>query len=170
MTDHVDVDPVFDPRSILEVLHRHEVEYVAIGAFAALAQGAPIPPTADIDVTPSTTKENLERLSSALTELQARIRTEGVEGGLPFAHDGASLSRATVWNLVCRHGQFDLAFQPSGTGGYEDLMRRALVVDFAGQQTTVADLADIIRSKEAAARLKDFETLPILEQFRREKS
>jgi hypothetical protein len=75
----------FHPAEIVEVLGRHGVEYVAIGAFAALAQGAPIPATADIDVTPRTTAKNLVRLSAALDELDARIRTEAIPEGLPFS-------------------------------------------------------------------------------------
>lgn len=57
------------------------------GAFAAIAQQAPIPATRDIDITPDATAENLTRLSQALTELGARIRTETAPEGLPFGHD-----------------------------------------------------------------------------------
>jgi hypothetical protein len=45
---------------------------------------APSGLTRDVDVTPSTTRENLHRLAAALHELDARIRTEAVPDGLPF--------------------------------------------------------------------------------------
>ncbi|MCU1487387.1 MAG: hypothetical protein JWN67_4133 [Actinomycetia bacterium] len=162
MTDQ----PPFHPAEIVEVLRRHDVEYVAIGAFAALAQGAPIPATADIDVTPRTTAKNLQRLSAALDELEARIRTEAIPEGLPFRHDGKSLGQAQTWNLQCRHGDFDIAFRPSGTDGYDDLIRTATIVVVDGQPTVVASIDDIIRSKTAAGRLKDFAALPGLERYR----
>jgi hypothetical protein len=83
------------------VLNRHKVRYVVIGAFAAIAQQAPIPATRDIDITPDATAENLTRLSKALAELGARIRTEATPEGLPFGHDATSLGAAEVWNLIC---------------------------------------------------------------------
>ena len=52
--------------AIVDVLNRHGVRYVVIGAFAALAQRAPIPATRDIDLTPDSSAENLTRLSQAL--------------------------------------------------------------------------------------------------------
>jgi hypothetical protein len=42
--------------------NRCGVRYVTIGAFAALQQGAIIPPTQDMDFTPAAARENLERL------------------------------------------------------------------------------------------------------------
>jgi hypothetical protein len=38
--------------AIIDVLNRYGVRYVVIGAFAAIAQRAPIPATRDIDLTP----------------------------------------------------------------------------------------------------------------------
>jgi hypothetical protein len=77
-------------------LNRYHVRYVIIGAFAAIAQQAPIPATRDIDVTPEASQENLARLSQALIDLGARIRTEAVPDGLPFSHDASSLAAAEV--------------------------------------------------------------------------
>lgn len=151
----------------MAVLNRHRVRYVVIGAFAAIAQQAPIDPTRDIDVTPEASTGNLRRLSAALKELDARIRTASVPGGLPFDHDAASLRRATTWNLVCRYGEFDIAFQPSGfAGGYSELAARAHRVLVEGIEVSVADLEDVIRSKEAAGRPKDLRTLPSLYRHR----
>lgn len=154
----------FDAATIIATLNQHGVHYVVIGALAAQLQGAPIPRTRDIDITPATSYENLQRLSAALHELSARIRTADVPEGLPFDHDGTSLSRARIWNLTTPFGEFDISFVPSGTEGYEDLARRALVIESYGQLVPVADLDDVIRSKEAAGRPKDILHLPILLQ------
>jgi hypothetical protein len=154
----------FDAASIIASLNRHGVHYVVIGALAAQLQGAPIPRTRGIDITPATDRENLERLSNALHELKARIRTAAVPEGLPFDHDGASLSRARVWNLTTPFGEFDLSFVPSGTEGFDDLARHARVIQVYGQSVPVAYLDDVIRSKEATGRPKDILHLPILLQ------
>ncbi len=65
----------FDPARIIDVLSRHGVDFVVIGGFAAELYRAPVPPTKDIDITPSMTEPNLARLSAALDELGARIRS-----------------------------------------------------------------------------------------------
>lgn len=156
-------DPQLNATRIVAVLNKHGARYVVIGAFAAITQRAPIPPTRDIDFTPDATRANLDRLSAALKELKARVRTDTVPGGLAFDHDGASLASATVWNLICPDGEFDLSFQPAAfAGGYADLEPHAHRMSVDGVEILVADIADVIRSKEAAGRPKDLRVLPLL--------
>ena len=52
-------EPELNAAAIVAALNRHRVRYVIIGAFAAIAQQAPIPATRDIDFTPETSQENL---------------------------------------------------------------------------------------------------------------
>jgi len=143
-----------DVAHIVEVLNRHGVDYVVIGGVAAAAWaasvGVPLRPTLDVDLTPARDAANLDRLSAALKELGARVRAEREPEGLAFAHDGKSLGQVLVWNLICPAGPFDLSFMPSGTGGHDDLARRARIVVVEGLETPIAGLADIIRSKRAA--------------------
>ncbi|CAN5326817.1 hypothetical protein BH23ACT9_BH23ACT9_07870 [soil metagenome] len=139
------------------------MNYVLIGGFAAVAQGSPIP-TTDVDITPQGDRDNLDRLSAALTDLEARIRVEGVDP-LPFAHDGESLARAGVWNLTTRYGDLDISLVPPGTAGYDDLIRDAIEVELRGTRVKLASLADIVRSKSAAGRDKDHRALPVLREL-----
>jgi hypothetical protein len=159
--------PEFNPERILEALNTHRVRYVVIGAVAALAHGAPIGATFDIDITPARDPANLECLSGALSDLDARVRTVDVEGGLPFAHDVVSLANVRMLNLTCPAGDFDLAFLPSGTGGYDDLVYNATTIAISTVEVSVASLADVIRSKDAAGRPKDIAVLPVLERHAR---
>lgn len=159
--------PDLDAVAIVSTFNRHRVRYVVIGAFAAIAQEAPIDPTRDIDFTPDAAADNLRRLSAALTSLDARIRTDAEAGGFPFDHDATSLARAAVWNLTCEHGEFDISFRPSGfDDGYAQLAVHAHRVTVQGIEITIADLDDVIRSKEAAGRPKDLQVLPVLYRFR----
>jgi len=161
--EEADSEPELNAAAIVAVLNRHQVRYVIIGAFAAIAQQAPIPATRDIDLTPEASQENLARLSLALTELGARIRTEAVPEGLPFSHDAVSLGAADVWNLICADGEFDISFHPSGfAGGYAELAVNAHRLRVGEVEVVVADLADVIRSKESAGRPKDLRVLPLL--------
>ena len=153
----------FNPAAIVAALNRHEVRYVVIGAFAAIAQRAPIPATRDIDITPDASAGNLARLSRALTDLGARIRTEAEPSGLPFGHDATSLAAAEVWNLICADGEFDISFHPAGFAcGYAQLAPGAHRLRVGDVEVVVADLADVIRSKESAGRPKDLQVLPLL--------
>lgn len=104
-------EPELNAAAIVAALNRHQVRYVIIGAFAAIAQQAPIPVTRDIDLTPEASHENLARLSLALNELGARIRTDTVPEGLPFSHDATSLAAVDVWNLICADGEFYISFR-----------------------------------------------------------
>jgi len=120
--------PSLNPAAIVAALNRNQVRYVIIGAFAAIAQQAPIPATRDIDFTPETSQENLARLSRALTD-----------------------------------GEFDISFRPSGfAGGYAELALNAHRLRIGEVEVVVADLADVIRSKESAGRTKDLRVLPLL--------
>jgi hypothetical protein len=154
----------FRPQEILRVLEKHGVEYVVIGGIAATLHGSPHV-TTDLDITPSRGRKNLERLSAALRELNARIRVEGEPGGFPFSHNWESLQRMDMLNLVTDEGDLDISFAPAGTRGYDDLRRDAVQIEVMGVRTTVASLADVVRSKEAAGRPKDLLTLPTLRRM-----
>jgi hypothetical protein len=156
-------EPELHAAAIVAALNRHQVRYVVIGAFAAIAQQAPIPATRHIDFTPEASQENLARLSLALKELGARVRTEGVPEGLAFSHDATSLAAAEIWNLICPDGEFDISFHPSGFAeGYAQLAVNARRLRVGEVEVVVADLADVIRSKESAGRPKDLRVLPLL--------
>jgi hypothetical protein len=122
-----------------------------------------------VDVTPRRSPENLQRLSDALRDLDARIRVDALEEGLPFSQDAESLARMTMLNLTCAAGDFDLVFTPAAApSGYEDLVGHAVAIRIGDENAQAASLADIIRSKTEAGREKDIRTLPVLRQFLRD--
>jgi hypothetical protein len=155
-----------DPERLITTLARHDVKYVLIGAVAARLQGFPRM-TADADITPARDPDNLKRLAAALRELDARVYTESVPEGLAFDCSEASLSRADMWNLTTAAGRLDVAFVPSGTNGYADLVRDAVEFEVFGVELHVASLRDIIRSKEAAGRPQDRQDVIILREMLR---
>jgi len=155
---------VFDPERILKVLASHKVEYVLIGALAARLQGFPRM-TADADITPSTETKNINKLASALREMEARIFTENVPNGLIFDCSAETLRQADMWNLVTSAGRVDVAFTPAGTTGYEDLKERAIPFQVYDVDLWVADLKDIVRSKKASDRPQDRQDIIILNEI-----
>jgi hypothetical protein len=156
----------FDPERIIRVLAEHGVEYVLIGALAARLQGFPRL-TADADITPARDGANLERLARALEALEARIFTENIPEGLAFEISSAMLSRGELWNLITSAGRLDVAFRPSGTEGYEDLLRHAVRFEVFGVELRAAALIDIVRSKEAADRPQDRQDVVVLREMLR---
>lgn len=143
------------------MLTEHEVRFVVIGAVAAISQGYPLT-TQDIDITPARDDENLERLAAALLELGARLRVPDDQTGVEFPIDARMLGNAEIWTLQTPYGSLDISYVPSGTAGYADLRRDARVERIEGVDVMVASLVDIIRSKEAAGRIKDQAQLPAL--------
>jgi hypothetical protein len=102
----------FDPRRICEVFNDEGVRYVVIGGFAAVVHGSPLP-TADVDVVPERSDQNLERLGRALQRLGAELRT--ADGPVPTRLDAAFLAAMPfMLNLTTEFGDLDLTFEPAG--------------------------------------------------------
>lgn len=155
----------FRPDALLAVLERHEVDYVVIGGLAATIHGSPYP-TADVDVTPATDRENLGRLAAALRELGAKLRVEGHLEPVDWPLDERSFDQGTTWTFVTDVGFLDVCLRPDGTAGYADLARDATRIGLTDTLTvSVASLADVIRSKEAARRERDLQVLPALRRI-----
>jgi hypothetical protein len=155
-----------DAAAIFSALDRHRVAYVVIGGMAAAMWGSDLPRTTDADITPAADAENLRRLAETLAELGARLRVEGEPQGVPAPLDAATLAGRSVITLLTNHGPLDISFTPEGTTGYTDLATRSVrlaVGDHPG--VPVADLADVIASKEAAGRAKDLRQLPSLRRL-----
>ncbi|HEX9869850.1 MAG TPA: hypothetical protein VGC99_14870, partial [Candidatus Tectomicrobia bacterium] len=156
--------PRFQPEEIFKILREHQIHYVLIGGLAATLHGSPLR-TGDADICPESTPENLERLAAALREMKARIRAPDAPEGLPVPFDAAFLGRMEVLNLTTDFGDLDLQFRPAGSQSYDSLKRRALDYDLSGERVPTAYLGDVIRSKRAADRPKDHQTLPTLDRM-----
>lgn len=160
--------PTFDPRLICQALNDHNVAYVVVGGFAAVLHGSALP-TSDVDVVPSRSDENLDRLGAALQVLDAKLRT--ADGPIAAPLDGPFLRNMpfTV-NLTTRYGDLGVAFEPAGPRhGFDAWNTDATEFEIAdGLRIRVASLDAVIDSKRAAGRLKDERALPHLESLRDE--
>jgi len=138
---------------------------VLIGGLAATLQGSAVA-TFDLDLAPEQSRENYRRLAAALTEVGA-VRTTDPDAPMttPSADDFVYL----VESFVSPIGYVDVFREAQAVGGFDQLTRRANHIDVAGVEILVADLADIIASKEAADRPKDRAQLPLLYALRDER-
>ncbi len=155
---------MFDPERIFEVLGKHHVSFVLVGALAARLHGFPRF-TADADITPESSPENIERLAAALRELNARVFTDAVPEGLAFDCSPAMLSRSLLWNLVTDAGRVDLVFKPAGSKGFDELRAHAVAFDINGTPLYAATLRDILRLKQASDRPQDRQDVIVIREM-----
>jgi hypothetical protein len=160
-SDWKDFQPL-DVGRVAKALRRHEVKYVVIGGMAAVAHGLPWQ-TDDIDICPDASMDNLRRLAEALSDLDARLRPEGLgPGGMKIKLDEKTWKFTQSMTFTTAAGPLDVNLRPDGTRGYKDLIRAAESREVEGVAIPVAALEDVARSKEAAGRPKDLERLPEL--------
>lgn len=154
------------------MLDAHGVEYVLVGGLAATAHGASRP-TDDFDCLANRQPDTLDRLASAMRELHARLRVEGLSDeesvALPVVLDRHFLNTSELSTWRTDAGDFDvLADIPARDGHrlrYDELIKRAQVQEVHGIAVRVAALPDVIASKEWADRPKDRQALPELRQL-----
>ena len=157
--------PAFDPLRILAALHDGGVKYIVVGGFAANLHGSPSF-TWDLDVCYSRDAANLEALATVLASLNARLR--GAEIEVPFRLDARSLKTGDGFTFTTNAGDLDILGTPTGTGGFDDLVRTAEAMELDGRSALVASIDDLIRMKQAAGRPKDLIEIEVLGAVREE--
>ncbi len=149
----------FDYLAILETLARHEVDFIVVGTVCAVLQGAPLM-TLDLDIVHSRSAENLDRLVTALQELDAHYREQPERHLAPttshLASDGHQL-------LITRLGPLDILGTLGQGQGYEELLPHTVErsVDL-NLKVRILNLSTLIAVKEQAGREKDRAVLPTL--------
>ncbi len=147
-----------DAERILRSLAEHRVDYVLIGGLAVQTHGH-VRTTNDADVIVAPDPANLDRLATALRALGARVLNPGHEHAAIEAH---LLPRATIWQFDTDHGGVDVLHEVPGAAPYDELRRRALVVELGDLRVPVAGLDDLIRMKLARGRRIDLEDVAAL--------
>jgi hypothetical protein len=138
--------------ALMRALVAAEVDFIVIGGVAGQLLGAPIV-TFDFDICYSRDRANLDRLAALLLRLNASLR--GTPKGLPFRLDSQTLWNGDSFTFDTSLGPLDILATPSGTDGYDDLVRTAVNVDVEGMSIRAASIDDLIRMKRAAGRTKD---------------
>lgn len=143
----------FDPKTILAALSRHRVDYVLIGGLAGMARGSSYP-SYDVDIAYARDRDNLERLATALRELDSTLR--GAPPNVPFQLDAETLERGSHFTFATPFGSVDILSDPDGAPPYACLKADAgAPVAIEGEPVRVASLDHLIAMKEASGRTKD---------------
>jgi predicted nucleotidyltransferase len=141
---------------VAEVLLRHGVEFVVVGGQAEALMGSPRV-TYDTDLCYRRTEANIQRLASALQELNISLR--GAPAGLPFRPDAQTLEAGLNFTFQSTAGPLDLLGEVEPVGGYDTVASRAETYDVWGMRLRTISLDDLIRVKRHIARGKDSESL-----------
>lgn len=143
------------------------VDFIVIGGMAAHLHGTGHS-TIDVDVCPSSTVDNLDRLAASLRTMNARLRVESDPHGVPFDPHPQLILQMSSLTMITDLGPLDLCFAPAAfPDGFDDLSATAVSVIVEGRNVSVASLADVVASKRAAGRVKDVVALPGLERHLR---
>jgi hypothetical protein len=149
--------------AMVKLLADAQVNFVVIGGYAAMLHGSAFL-TQDLDICYERSPENLQRLAAALAPIHPRLR--GAPEGVPFLLDDRTLTQGMNFTLQTDWVDLDLLGEISGVGQFPAVVRDAERIDVFGFAHLVASLDTIIKSKQAAARLKDRNVLPELEALR----
>ncbi len=161
--------PITDQQivAIARTLSEHRVDAVVIGGLAGFLHGVDVARTLDADLCASREPANLRRLAAALNAMGANLRDPHTGRPVPEIPVDTNLFGPSTQTVIFAtdHGPVDVAFRPDGTNGYDDLNRNAATIAFRGEPIRVASTKDVIRSKTAADRAKDRDTLAAYERF-----
>lgn len=166
-------EPVSDGEleALVQTLAAYRVDYLLIGGQAARLHGVQHP-SYDIDLVPRRSTENLQLLCDALNLLHPRwLLNEGPGGIVEARIDGRWLEprhfppTGPAVGLVTRLGVIDVVAEAAAVGGHDAWARRARVGRVGAATVRIGSLEDLIASKEAAGRPKDYATLPALREL-----
>jgi len=157
--------PTPDFLEILRILSGHKVDFIVVGGICGVLHGAPVT-TFDLDLVHSRSQDNLNRLISALEELDAYYRGRGDQRLKPgLSH----LSSPGHQLLMTTFGPLDLLGAIGIGHSYDDLMKHTVVLEVGGLQVQVLDLETLIEVKKETISDKDKAVIPILERTLQEK-
>src|SRR5438477_9138257 len=137
---------------IAELFEQHGVEFMVIGEQEEVLFGS-LRVTCDVDLCYRRTPSNLQRLATALRELNVSLR--GAPPDLPFQIDERSLALGSNFTFNTKLGPLDLLAWVEPHGDYEKLFKRAERYALGTIQVWTISLDDLIRVKEHIHRPKD---------------
>ena len=159
------VKPIPDFFDILNILSKHKVDFIIVGGVCAVLHGAPVT-TFDLDLVHSRSKDNLERLTSALKELDAHFRGHGDKR---LKASLSHLSSPGHQLLMTKAGPLDLLGTIGKDRGYSQLLQHTIELEISNLRLRVLDLETLIDVKKETIGEKDKIIIPILQRTLEEK-
>jgi hypothetical protein len=148
---------------ILALLAQHEVDFVVVGGFAAVAHGSSLV-TQDIDICCDFSPENLMRIQKALEGRHPvhRMTTKR----LPLILTPGKCKGLKNLYLDTDAGQLDCLGSVEGIGAFDMVKARSIKIDMDGFECRLIGLDALIEAKKAMGRPRDLMAVQELEAIR----
>lgn len=152
--------PSTDLSAIIEGLLKSDIQFILVGGLAAVIQGAPLT-TMDVDIVHHQSLENISRLFTFLTSIDA-IHRRPDDKIIPLKRE--DLSGLGHILSSTRLGPIDvLAYIEQGKT-FDDLMSHTVSISFRGHTLQVLDLKTLVELKKKSNAPKDRQRLAVLEE------
>jgi hypothetical protein len=152
-----------DLNSLLARLIRHEVDFVIVGGYAAVAHGSTLV-TMDVDICCDFSPANLLRLQAALRDLHPVHRMTPKR--LPLVLTARSCASLKNLYLDTDGGQLDCLSAVLGIGDFNAVKRRSVEIGLPFGHCHLLAIDALIEAKEAMGRPRDKESVLQLKALR----
>jgi hypothetical protein len=147
-----------DVEGLLEALVKHSIHFILIGGTAAQILNLPVPSTIDVDIAPSRSKRNLERLSEFFEDVNASLLTAEEDGTWFPRTPIENWAQYSTLHLLTDFGLLDLVFEPAGTtDGYQDLVKGSVLLQVGHTMIRCITEDQWLELKSSTGRPKDLE-------------
>ena len=153
------------PESLLQRLLDHEVRFVIVGGYAAVAHGASLV-TQDLDICCPFTAGNLLRLQAAVSDLRPAHRMTPQR--IPLKLTAASCRGLKNLYLATDLGPLDCLCRILGVGDYKAARAASRRVRIGRHWCRILDIQPLIIAKLAMGRPRDIEAVRQLRAIRKE--
>jgi len=148
-----------DLTRLIDRLTQGRVEFVVVGAYAAILHGATVV-TRDVDICMPFTRENLFRLRDALAGLHPWHRMTPQR--LPLELHEENVTQLRNLYLATDLGPLDCLSDIVAVGGYEVIRARSVSIQASFGEMRVIDLDSLVATKSHLMRLQDKLVIPQL--------
>jgi hypothetical protein len=145
-----------DLLALLEKLQQHNIDFVLVGGFAAVAHGSTTL-TQDIDICCNFSVENLMRLNDSLADIHPVHRMTPQKLPLKLTPDTCESQKHLY--LDTDMGQLDCLSAVMGVGNHDQVKKSSCQISLPGGICRVLDINALIESKKAMNRPRDLEAV-----------
>ena len=145
-----------DLNSLLERLVRHQVDFVVVGGYAAVAHGSTLV-TMDVDICCDFTARNLLKLQDAVHDLSPVHRMTPKRQ--PLVLTARSCRGLKNLYLDTDDGQLDCLGSVLGVGDFAEVKRRSVEIELPFGRCRLLAIDALIEAKEAMGRPHDKESV-----------
>jgi hypothetical protein len=141
-----------------------EADFILVGGFAAVVQGAPIT-SMDVDIVNSQSPENIAKRLAFLKSVDAFHR--GPDDKVIEREEGGISGMGHAF-FATRLGPLDVLAVIEEGRAYGDLLEHTVEIEFRGHTMRILDPKMLIQLKRTSADPKDRQRLPVLEETLRQ--